>query len=153
MTTAADVGGPLVGIAGFTRALAAAGLPVASDAAEAYVRALREIDLGDRRQVYWTGRATLCHDPDDIPRYDLAFESWFGGTAPGVTSPQTRTPRRARIAGLTSTGGDETAGEGPELRVAADDADVLRRRDIAELSDAERAHLAELIATLHPRPP
>nr|WP_239010534.1 hypothetical protein [Rhodococcus aetherivorans] len=79
MTTAADVGGPLVGIAGFTRALAAAGLPVASDAAEAYVRALREIDLGDRRQVYWTGRATLCHDPDDIPRYDLAFESWFGG--------------------------------------------------------------------------
>ncbi|MDO1479532.1 vWA domain-containing protein [Rhodococcus ruber] len=153
MTTTADAGGSLVGITGFTRALAAAGLSVASDAAVAYLRALREIDLGDRRQVYWAGRATLCHDPDDIPRYDLAFESWFGGTAPEVTSPRTRTPRRARIAGLTPSGGDETAGGGPELRVAADDTDVLRRRDIAELTDAERAHLAELIATLHPRPP
>lgn len=74
MTTTTDAGGSLVGLTGFTRALAAAGLSVASDATVAYLRALREIDLGDRRQVYWAGRATLCHDPDDIPRYDLAFE-------------------------------------------------------------------------------
>ena len=32
-------------------------------------------------------------------------------------------------------------------------ADKLPSAVLAELTDAERAHLAELIATLHPRPP
>jgi uncharacterized protein len=70
----------LVGVAGFAHALAVAGLPVASGAVDTYTRALREVDLGDPRQVYWAGRATLCRSPDDIPRYDLVFENWFGGT-------------------------------------------------------------------------
>ena len=35
---------------------------------------------------------------------------------------------------------------------AADDTEILRHRDIADLTAAERAHLAELIAALHPRP-
>ena len=78
------------GVAGFAHALAAAGLPVASDAVEAFTRALRQVDLGDPGQVYWAGRATLCRGPDDIPRYDLAFESWFGGT---------RTDPHAAVAG------------------------------------------------------
>jgi uncharacterized protein with von Willebrand factor type A (vWA) domain len=68
-----DIGEPLVGVAGFARALAVAGLPVASDAVETYTRALRQVDLGDPGQVYWAGRATLCRGPDDIPRYDLVF--------------------------------------------------------------------------------
>ena len=38
---------PLVGIAGFAHALAAAGLPVASDAVETYTRALRQVDVAD----------------------------------------------------------------------------------------------------------
>ena len=37
-------------------------------------------------------------------------------------------------------------GAAPRLRVAADDTEILRHRDIAELTAAERAHLAELIA-------
>jgi uncharacterized protein with von Willebrand factor type A (vWA) domain len=28
-------------------------------------------------QTYWAGRLTLCSDPDDLPRYDQAFEAWF----------------------------------------------------------------------------
>jgi uncharacterized protein len=41
MSTASDVGDPLVGVAGFAHALAVAGLPVVSDAVEAFTRALR----------------------------------------------------------------------------------------------------------------
>ena len=78
MSTASDFGDPLVGVAGFARALAVAGLSVALEAVEAFTRALRQVDLGDPGQVYWAGRATLCRSPDDIPRYDLAFENWFG---------------------------------------------------------------------------
>ena len=149
-----DTGDPLVGVAGFARALAAAGLPVASDAVETYTRALRQVDLGDPRQVYWAGRATLCRSPDDIPRYDLVFENWFGGTVPRRahrSARQTAAPRPHRCAGCRPAP-PTTGGDAPRLRVAADDTEILRHRDIAELTAAERAHLAELITALRPRP-
>ena len=147
-----DIGDPLVGVAGFAHALAVAGLPAVSDAVETYTRALHEVDLADPRQVYWAGRATLCRGPEDIPRYDLVFENWFGGTVPTRAPQRGQPPRRSRIAALEATGTTDTRGEAPLLRVAADDTEILRHRDIAELTAAERAHLAELIAALHPRP-
>jgi uncharacterized protein with von Willebrand factor type A (vWA) domain len=141
----------LVGFAGFAHALAVAGLP--ADAVDTYTRALREVDVADPGQVYWAGRATLCRGPDDIPRYDLAFENWFGGTVP-VRAPHRSQPRRrARIAALDATGATDTDGEPPQLRAAAADTEILRHRDIAELTAAERAHLAELLAALRPQPP
>ncbi|HYZ68936.1 MAG TPA: VWA domain-containing protein [Mycobacterium sp.] len=143
----------LVGVAGFAHALAVAGLPVASDAVDTYTRALREVGLADPRLVYWVGRATLCRGPDDIPRYDLVFENWFGGTMPG-RDPQRGRPslRRSQIAAMDTTGAVDGSGEAPHLRVAAEDTEILRHRDIAELTVAERAHLAELMAALQPRP-
>jgi hypothetical protein len=149
MTATTD---PVVGIAGFARALAAAGLAVASDSVETYTRALRQVDIADPRQVYWTGRATLCRGPDDIPRYDLVFESWFGGTLPRAAPHRKEQPRRSQIVALDATGGTDAGSDAPQLRVAADDTEILRHRDIAELTAAERAHLAELIAELRPRP-
>jgi uncharacterized protein with von Willebrand factor type A (vWA) domain len=142
----------LAGVAGFAHALAVAGLPVASDAVDTYTRALREVDLADPRQVYWAGRATLCRGPDDIPRYDLVFENWFGGTVPVGVAQRGQEPRRPRIAALDATGATEAGAEAPQLRVAAAEAEILRHRDIAELSAAERIHLAELLAALNPRP-
>jgi uncharacterized protein with von Willebrand factor type A (vWA) domain len=142
----------LAGVAGFAHALAVAGLPVASDAVDTYTRALREVDLADPRQVYWAGRATLCRGPDDIPRYDLVFENWFGGTVPVGVAQRGQEPRRPRIAALDATGATEAGAEAPQLRVAAAETEILRHRDIAELSAAERIHLAELLAALNPRP-
>ena len=146
-------GDPLVGVVGFAHALAAAGLPVSADAVETFTRALRQVDLSEPGQVYWAGRATLCRNPDDIGRYDLVFENWFGPTVLARTPHGGQHPQRARIAALNATGAADGGGDAPRLRVAADDTEILRHRDIAELSAAERAHLAELITALRPRPP
>ncbi|GFG52705.1 hypothetical protein CQY20_01630 [Mycolicibacterium agri] len=143
---------PLVGVAGFARALAAAGLPVASDSVETYTRALRHTDVADPLAVYWTGRATLCRDPADIPRYDLVFENWFSRTVPRRAPHRAAQPRRARIAALQTAGAADAGADAQHLRVAADDTEILRHRDIAELTVAERAHLAELITELRPHP-
>ena len=118
-----------------------------------FTRALRHIDLGVPGQVYWAGRATLCRSPDDIGRYDLVFENWFGRTVPADTA--SRAVCRCGPASLswTQPAAPTAGGDAPRLRVAADDTEILRHRDIAELTAAERAHLAELIAALHPRPP
>ncbi|MGN5237498.1 vWA domain-containing protein [Rhodococcus sp. SJ-3] len=146
--------GALVGVAGFARALEEAGLPVTLDSTHAYVRALREVDASDPAHVYWTGRATLCRDPDDIPRYDLAFEAWFGGDLPVISRTTGQQQRTATVAALTSPSGSDSEGDdSPRLQVAADDTEILRHRDIAELTPAERAHLDEMLTLLKPRPP
>ena len=147
--------GPITGFAGFCRALTAAGLPVTLDATVTYLHALEHVDIGDVKQVYWAGRATLCRTPDDTARYDAAFVHWFGDTVPTGSRTRGQRTRTARIAALAR--GDGAAGEAgddaPRLQVAADDTEVLRHRDVAELTPAERAHLAELLTHLRPRPP
>ncbi|MBD0322433.1 MAG: hypothetical protein ICV72_03485, partial [Aldersonia sp.] len=94
----------LAGFTGFARSLSHAGLPVATDSVDAFVRALREIDLADPAQVYWVGRATLCRDPDDLPLFDLAFEAWFGGKAPRP-SRRKKLPRHSQVAALRMSEG------------------------------------------------
>ncbi|WP_182347672.1 vWA domain-containing protein [Tomitella gaofuii] len=147
---------PLTGAVGFARVLRAAGVPVGTDAAGRYLRALGAVDLAERRQVYWAGRATLCRGPEDIPVYDLAFQSWFGDAPPPGAARGGRV-REARIAGLAPVprggAGREDEADGEALRVAAGDTEILRHRDIAELTPAERAHLDRMLAGLRAAPP
>jgi uncharacterized protein with von Willebrand factor type A (vWA) domain len=150
------VSDPLAGFVGFAQALREAGLPCEAHRVEAYLAAVREVELADVGQVYWAGRLTLCSDPDDIPRYDIAFDSWF--TA-GEAEPRRRStvavPQRAGIAALAETpsGAGKTDDELGRLRVAASAEEILRHRDLAELTIAERAHLRELLAKLRPELP
>jgi uncharacterized protein len=148
---------PLPGLVGFARSLRHAGLAVDTRRVEAFVRALDELDLTSPVQTYWAGRLTLCSQPDDLARYDAAFTAWFqdqGGRTPRPRPVQR--PRPSRVASLTapvtrpSGAGD---GEGDPLTTAAADTETLRRRDLADLTPAEREHLRELLAQLRPTPP
>lgn len=147
---------PLPGLVGFTRVLYQAGLAVTTGRTAAYLEAVREIDVANPAQLYWAGRLTLCSEPDDLPRYDDAFASWFATTPPPrpATTGRQR-PRQAIIAPLArQRGSGDEASENPgELRVAASDTEVLRHRDLGELSATERAHLQELLAIVRPEPP
>jgi uncharacterized protein len=146
---------PLPGLVGFTAALRAAGLPCDPARVQAYLAAIAHIDPAEPGQVYWAGRLTLCAEPDDLPRYDEAFGAWFAAKPPRAAAPPTnRRVKTSLLATLTDAPtGTGTGGEPDPLRVAASDTEVLRRRDIAELSAAEREHLRELLATLRLDPP
>ncbi|MCP2254560.1 hypothetical protein LY13_003329 [Prauserella aidingensis] len=149
-----DVTDPLPGLVGFTTALREAGLPCDRHRVRTYLDAVERVDVGDATQLYWAGRVTLCADPDDLPRYDQAFASWFGGADQDAGGMPVRREQRARIAPLSDDGdgeGDTEAGE--QLSVAASDVELLRDRDLGELSDAERRHLRELFRTLRPVSP
>ncbi len=106
---------------GFTRVLRGAGLQCGPDRVQAYLRATAHVDL------YWAGRLTLCADPDDLARYDAAYQAYFGDTP----------PRPRATVELDSV----TVG------VAASDVEVLRHKDISEFN------AAPLIARLKPLPP
>ena len=135
---------------GFCRALRAAGLPITADREHGYLSAVAAIGLDDQAGTYWAGRATLCAGPADLARYDQVYTAWFSGLRAGanVHRPQPV----VRHSDLPADDGDGGVGadsdESDAVRAMASDAEVLRQRDIAEMSAAERRRLAAMFATL-----
>ena len=136
---------------GFARALRAAGVPVTADRERTYLDAVAQVGLADQAAVRWAGHATLCASPADLQRHDQVFAAWFGlqrtrGQRPAPDAPS-----------LTQAGLDDSSATGQGatevLRARASATDVLRHRDIATMSNAERARLAALFARLRPRAP
>lgn len=134
---------------GFCRALRAAGLPVTADREHGYLTAVATIGLDDQAGTYWAGRATLCASPADLARYDQVYTAWFSGLRSGtkVHRPQPVVMQSDLPADEAEGGAGDTA-EADAIRAMASDAEVLRQRDIAELSAAERRRLAAMFATL-----
>ena len=134
----------------FADALRTAGLPVPLASTLEFGRAVAEVGADRRDGVYWAGRATLVHRPEDIPLYDEVFEQqWLGAIGRGrpatVPSPVTLL--------LDEPGGDddERESETPDsdvLSVRFSRVEVLSARDFAECSDDELAELHELMARL-----
>jgi uncharacterized protein with von Willebrand factor type A (vWA) domain len=145
---------PLPGLVGFAAALRVAGLPCDAQRVQAYLGAVDQLDIADPSQLYWAGRLTLCAEPDDLPRYDDAFAAWFTAKPPQNRRARKEAPPvTVTMAALTDAGGQSGERETTELKVAASDTEVLRHRDISQLTAVEREHLRELMATLHLSPP
>jgi hypothetical protein len=150
---------PLPGLVGFTHALRRAGLPCDQHRTAAYLTAVGCLDLADPAHLYWAGRITLCAQPDDLPAYDEAFAAWFSPDwQPAPRKPVTDQPARTTLTAtvLPALAGTDPATNGDRTPVpvlAPSDVEVLRHRNISELSAAERAHLRELLALLRIEPP
>lgn len=144
----------LTGLVGFARALRHSGMACGPGRVQAFLAATEHVGLADQSALYWAGRLTLCSDPDDLPTYDAAFAYWFGdGRMPQAPNlPQTR--RQTRMADLGGDGAESGDGEPAEqIAVTASAVEVLRRRDLSELTVPEREHLRRLLAVLRPEPP
>ncbi|HEY4603170.1 MAG TPA: VWA domain-containing protein [Blastococcus sp.] len=140
---------------GFARTLRHAGVAASPDRVEAMLAALGSLDVLDPGAVYWAGRLTLCAGPDDLDRYDAAFAAYFAGERPraprAAGRPEVRLSPSAPVDDGSGDGDEET--EAPDLAVQASADEVLRNRDVAELTPAEREHLRRLFALLVPAAP
>ncbi len=112
------------------------------------------VGAGDPHATYRAGRATLCAGPDDLIRYGHVFEAWFGVRE---HLPRTVARERPREISPPLPMGDsgETGGiADPEvIHAAASDVEVLRHRDVAQLTPDEKALLDAMIRGLQPRLP
>ncbi|GAA4230440.1 VWA domain-containing protein [Actinomadura meridiana] len=133
---------------GFARTLRAAGGAADPERVQAMLAVLDHLDVLDPSEVYWAGRLTLCAGPDDLARYDRCFAAYFSGTTvrPGRRMPQVVVRRMASPAQGGGGDGGERAGGVRAANASA--AEVLRDRDVARLTAAERAEVARLIAVL-----
>jgi uncharacterized protein len=146
---------PVVTMTGFARALRANGVAADATRLATALEALGHVDVLDAEQVYWTGRVTLCGEPDDLPRYNAVFDAWFRGRLPALPGPQPPA-RPGQVVQLRPIGGGdpehaETDDTDEQLPAAASDTEVLRHRDVTALSDDERDEIDRLIALLAPR--
>lgn len=137
---------------GFARTLRAAGVSVTADRERFFLEAAATVGLADQAGVYHAGRATMCSTPADLHRYDLVYEAWFSALRAGH-HPRTPPPRVVRQAPLGDAEGEGVAEESESVTARASAAEVLRHRDVANLSPAERERLHRLFATLNPRAP
>jgi len=141
---------PDLALAGFASALRYAGLAITADRVQLFLQAVAALDAGVTADVYWAGRAALCTGPDDTARYDEVFAGWFSGQrSTGAVRRTTQSSVQASI--------EVDAGEGEDgdrsFNVSASTTEVLRHRDVAELSASDRAALNRLFGTLRPRIP
>jgi uncharacterized protein with von Willebrand factor type A (vWA) domain len=89
----------------------------------------------------------MCADPADLPRYDRCFAAYFTGRTPSVT--RTLPPPVTVIRPAATPGTAEGGGETDDVSLAtASEIEVLRSRDVARLSAAERAEVNRLLALL-----
>ena len=141
---------PVATVVGFARTLRFAGVEVTTDRIQCMVAALDQLGVARAEDVYWAGRLTLCSGPDDIRRFDQAFAAYFHGERPALP----RIPIKAAAAMTLDPARQDSAADADDARsavaVSASDREVLRHRDVALLTRAERDEVRRLIALLDP---
>ena len=138
----------------FARAVRAGGVPVTQDRTQDFLGAAAMLGADDPSAVRVAGRSTLCAGPDDLVRFDQVFEAFFNPQH-GLPRPRpmVRPEPSAQQLPDDDTVGDEVENADDVVRAVASPTEVLRHRDVASLTPAEKQRLAAMFATLHPRPP
>jgi uncharacterized protein len=120
-------------------------------------RALAAVDAGSREQAFLALRATLCSTHADHEPFAIAFADTFGaGDEYGTAEP-------SPLAGLPDAAlprvGIPTPAEQPSeitidvVPAAWSEEELLRERDFADYTDAERAAVRALLARIVARAP
>jgi uncharacterized protein with von Willebrand factor type A (vWA) domain len=131
------------------------GLSVGVGSTLTFAEALEVLDPPDHDDVYWAGRATLVHRPEDIATFDREFRSWWsatGGDAGGP--PATSGPQPVSV---SLDDGDDFDDEGtapdqpgdePDVVVRWSSHEILRHKDFAGCTTAELDEARRLMADL-----
>jgi len=133
----------------FVRAMREAGV----DIAILFAQTLGEIDLDSRQELYWAGRATLVHRPEDLGLYDSVFRAfWIGGAPAEIRGPGEVEHITLAVDdpdGLPPGELDELDQEtGPVLAVRYSAQEVLRHKDFALCSSEELNECYSLMSKL-----
>jgi uncharacterized protein with von Willebrand factor type A (vWA) domain len=147
-------------VIGFARALRAAGLPVGSGAVMDAMNALQVIEIGNRSDVFTTLQAIFVtrheHALIFAQAFDLFFrpsEEWKSmlDSVPLPDHAKKKPPpasRRVQEALAQPATRETPEVEQQELRLSVSDAEVLQKKDFAQMSAAEIAEVTRAIALM-----
>ncbi|MGJ5177129.1 vWA domain-containing protein [Bradyrhizobium oligotrophicum] len=157
---APPTGGIADNIAGFARALRAAGLPVGPGAVIDAMTALEVIDIGKRADVFTTLESIFVKRHEHALIFAQAFDLFFRpaeewksmlDSVPLPDHAKKKPPpasRRVQEAMSQPQMHEEPKAQEQDLRLAVSDREVLQKKDFAQMSAAEIAEVARAIAKM-----
>jgi uncharacterized protein len=123
-------------------------------------RALAAVDAGSRTQAYFALRAALCSRHEDLEVFDAAFEATFGAEPASLAERTLAESGAMVLPKLTGPPPPDAAPPAPDddLEVegapaAWSDVELLKEKDFARYTEAERARARRLIMRLGTRGP
>lgn len=136
-------------VVGFCRVLRRAGLLVPASSTINFGEAIDLVGVEERAAVYWAGRSTLIHRPEDLPLYDRVFAAFWEQRA-GQNFRVDDTPPPVTlaldIADEDQEGESEPAGDIKPVRFSQ--TEVLTDKDFADCTSEELAELTKLMVRL-----
>jgi uncharacterized protein with von Willebrand factor type A (vWA) domain len=136
------------GVHGFLAELRTSGLEVPVGSALLLAEALDRLPAAPE-SVYWAGRATLAHGPEEIRRYDEVFSRyWLGSSGPQEEIGAEEVVTVGVDDGTESEEPSGEEGDPPDVAIRFSPTEVLRTRDFALLDRSEQAEVNRLMADL-----
>ncbi|HVD58409.1 MAG TPA: VWA domain-containing protein [Thermoleophilaceae bacterium] len=115
-------------------------------------RALVAVDPSDRSGAYFALRSTLCSRHDDLAAFDAAFAEWFGTGRPDQPEPPAVLDEVAKVVlpsfAVPTALTVEAELEGEVVPAAWSDVELLRDKDFAQYTAAERRLARRMMRTL-----
>ena len=149
----------------FAQLVRSEGITVTSGRVIDAQRSLAYIDVGRRDDFYHALRANLIAGPEDIPRFDVAFNRFWGvdgppenaiappevpADDPGDSHQSGERSVRAGESGERPRRGDEAEDEGLE-RTAGSPVEVLLAKDFGSLDSNEIREMGAIVAHMAPK--
>jgi len=142
-------------IAALAAAMRAGGARVGLGEVLAAERALGAVDASDRTEVFYALRAALCSSRAEVNAFAAAFTAIFGADEPA--SPLDELGELARQAlprvAVPPQGDESPAADLTPAPSAWSEEELLREKDFAAYTDAERALARRLLARIAQRAP
>jgi len=137
----------------FAGVLELEGIRVPVSSLTLFVDALAAVGLAAEHRVFWAGRATLVHRPEDVAGFGRAFERFWLGRR-GTPRPTERAvPVVVELApeeaDESPAPGDDEGGDDRDVEVVRYSAvEVLRHKDFAAYTEADFEEARHLLAAL-----
>lgn len=140
----------------FARVLRGAGVVVPIGCVLGFAEAIEVLGIDNRNSVYWAGRSTLLHRPEDIDVYDRAFAVFWEDRGNSFDFVVELPPTQVQLA-IDSDEEQDEEPDGPEpeepddtptihLRFSA--TEILREKDFAQYTPDELHESHALMADL-----
>jgi uncharacterized protein with von Willebrand factor type A (vWA) domain len=145
----------------FVRYLRATGLGVKPQTATELAAAARAVGLANRTDVYHAFKAVTVVRPTEVPRFDEAFELFFGASRPKIIFSDesegaiaAQEERSASLPLLAPSAADIADDELEEVSdiVGGSYAERLATKDFADLTATEKEEILRMIARMRWRP-
>ncbi|MDQ4142936.1 MAG: VWA domain-containing protein [Actinomycetota bacterium] len=144
-------------LVGFGRALRKEGVVVGSGHIVTYCESVAKLDPTELADLYYAGRSTMIHRPQDIPMYNRVFKAYFldeGKMDEVLQLKQQVSPEAEAVMEMVMEEGEGEEREGePPSGIMASTLEVLRKKKFAECTPEELAAIRRLMSRFRLVPP